>query len=152
MSKKHLLIALIGGMLCLNGCAYIKHISDLDSEPIYITVYNGYPPVKEVIFGNQGAIDYKVVDERIEAYLNKYPKLEQNIVNTIRHYSVSKGMTKEQVAIIATPNVKKFNERTNQEVWIYGSVVRDGRMVKIIFVNDVVTQINLKYWTYTIVE
>ncbi|MDD5353367.1 MAG: hypothetical protein PHS93_09425, partial [Candidatus Omnitrophica bacterium] len=104
MNNKQLIIIYAIAILLLNGCAYIKDIRNLNSEPIYITVYRGYPPVKEVIFGNKGAVDYKLIDTRINNYLNNHRELEQTIVNAIRNYSVCKGMTNEQVAIIAMPD------------------------------------------------
>lgn len=151
INEKYLIAISMSAILLLSGCAYVKHISNLNSEPIYITRYRGYPPVKEVIFGNKG-IDYELVDKRIEDYLNNHPELDQYIVNTIRNYSVCKGMTKDQVAVIANPNTKEFDKSNSQEIWIYGSVAKDGRMIKIIFVNSIVEQIDIKYWTYTFVE
>jgi len=149
---KPLYYILIIGILYLNGCAYIKHIRNLDSEPIYITAYRGYPPIKEVSFGNRGKIDFESLDDRIDNYLNSHPEIDKSITNQMKNYAVCKGMTKEQVATIAIPDTKEFAKGKSEENWIYGSVMRDGRMVKITFIDDLVAQINVKYWTYTFVE
>ena len=130
----------------LSGCATIQHQENLDSYPFYITVQRGYPSIKAVSFYNKD-IDYKPIDKRIEEYLNSHPMTKDGIVRNMKNYVISKGMNKEQVLAIAGRNPdSKDHGRQKEEIWIYGSIVMQGRVFIITFKEDYVMRIDDKYW------
>lgn len=130
----------------MSGCARIQHQADLESYPFYITVQRGYPPVRAVSFSNRD-IDYKPLDKRIEEYLNSHQETRGEIAKNIKNYVISRGMDKEQVLTIVgkSPDCKDFSKQ-NEEKWIYGSVISQGRVVIISFKDDYVLSITDKYW------
>ncbi len=141
-NKKQLIVIWMMGVLLLSGCARIQHQGNLDSYPLYITVQRGYPPVKAVTFSNRD-IDYKPLDKRIEEYLNNHPATKDEITKNMRNYVISKGMNKEQVLAIAGNNP---DSKQNEEIWIYGSIIMQGRVFIITFKDDHVVRIDEKYW------
>ena len=65
----------------------------------------------------------------------------------MKRYVISAGMNKEQVLTIVGkgPDSKDYNKQ-NEEVWIYGSILMQGRTVIITFKKDYVERIDDKYW------
>lgn len=146
MNKKYVIVIWMMGVLLLSGCARIQHQTNLDSYPLYIIVQRGWPPVKSVVFSNSD-ISYEFLDKRIEEYINNHPAMQDEIVKNMRNYAISKGMKKEQVLVIAgkNPDNKSYNKQ-NEEMWVYGSIVMQGRVFIITFKDDYVVRIDDKYW------
>ena len=146
MSRKQLIIIWITGTSLLGGCARIQHQENLKTNSFYITVQRGYPPVKAVTFFNKD-MDYKPLDKRIEEYLNSHPTTKDEIAKSMKHYVISVGMNKGEILTIAgkDPDSKEHNKQ-NEEVWVYGSILMQGRTVIITFKDDYVVRIDDKYW------
>jgi hypothetical protein len=146
MSKKQSVFFWMIAILSLGGCATIQYQANLDAHPFYITEQRGDPPVKAVVFSKTD-IDYKALDERIAGYLSKHPETPEKIAKNMKDYVIANGMNKEQVLTITgkNPDSKDFNKE-NEERWVFGSVIAQGRAVIITFEGDYVVNITDKYW------
>jgi len=99
--------------------------------------------------GSKREAEVSELKRNVENYISTHPQIVPSIAEAMRAVTIKKGMSQEQVYVLAGEPNKKIKKSENEEIWIYKKdsnsyfIWNEGG-ARLIFKDGVLTRINFE--------